>query len=49
MPRLWRSLAESQQTVEALTDPLKQAIWAEILEPGTSVILCHPPKTDKHG
>ena len=49
VPRLWQLLVSSQHVVKSLTDPLKQAIWAEILQPGASIVLCHPPKLIKDG
>ena len=49
VPRLWQCLAGSHQLAASLTDPLKQAIWAALLEPGTSVALYHPPKGTNEG
>jgi len=49
VPCLWQCLAVSHQLAASLTDPLKQAIWAALLEPGTSVALCHPPKGTNEG
>ncbi len=49
VPRLWQSLMKSQQTAESLNDPLKQAIWADMLEPGSPVSLGHTPKNIENG
>lgn len=47
--RLWQCLESGQLPIDVLPDPLKQAIWAALLEPGTSIALCHAPKATEKG
>ncbi len=49
MKLLWQLLESGELPITVLPDPLKQALWAALLEPGTSIALYHAPKATEKG